>query len=222
MESCIATFQEKGLQKKHIICLAVTNQRETTIVWDANTGRPLHNAIVWGDTRTKDIVKALKQNPRCDSLISKTGLPISTYSAAVKLCWLLDNDAATKLAYDAGTLIFGTLDSWLIYKLNGDVEHDLVVTDTTNASRTGFMDLDTRAYDTELLDFYSTKDYEITKVRMPDIYPSSHVSAFGTVRHGIMAGIPITGCVGDQSAALIGHRGFAKGSAKSTYVLPKL
>ncbi|KAG9686769.1 glycerol kinase, partial [Aureobasidium melanogenum] len=130
---------------------------------------------------------------------------------------MLENVPAVKEAYQEGRLVFGTLDSWLIYKLNGGPERDLVVTDSTNASRTGFMDLSTRQYDRELLGFYATPDYDLSRVRMPFIHPSADPVAYGSVRGGSLDGIPITGCVGDQSAALIGHRGFSVGSAKATY-----
>lgn len=129
---------------------------------------------------------------------------------------MLENVPAVKEAYQEGRLVFGTLDSWLIYKLNGGSERDLVVTDSTNASRTGFMDLSTRQYDRELLGFYTTPQYDLSRVRMPSIHPSADPVAYGSVRGGSLDGIPITGCVGDQSAALIGHRGFSVGSAKAT------
>ncbi|KAH0334963.1 glycerol kinase, partial [Aureobasidium melanogenum] len=217
LDKCLNKFLEQGFRKDQITCLGVTNQRETTIAWDSTSGRPLYNATVWGDTRTKDMVTAAKKRHTHDDVVHKTGLPISTYSSALKLCWMLENVPAVKEAYQEGRLVFGTLDSWLIYKLNGGSERDLVVTDSTNASRTGFMDLSTRQYDRELLEFYTTPQYDLSRVRMPSIHPSADPVAYGSVRGGSLDGIPITGCVGDQSAALIGHRGFSVGSAKATY-----
>jgi len=162
------------------------------------------------------MVTAAKKWHKHDDVIRTTGLPISTYSSALKLCWMLENVSAVKDAYHEDRLVFGTLDTWLIYKLNGGPERDLVVTDSSNASRTGFMNLTTRQYDRELLDFYTTRQYDLSKVRMPSIHPSADPVAYGSVRGDLLDGIPITGCVGDQSAALIGHRGFSVGSAKAT------
>jgi glycerol kinase len=199
--------------------IGITNQRETTVVWDANTGEPLHNAIVWPDTRTAGIVRELRaRDPAAaDGLREKCGLPLSTYPSSVKLAWLMRNSARVREAYENKTLCFGTVDSWLVYRLNGGVAREggpIHVTDSTNASRTMFVDLRTLQYDDELFAFFGL---ERSRIRMPEIVPSSSATAFGALATGPLAGVPIAGCLGDQSAALVGQLGFSPGQAKNTY-----
>ena len=209
-------FVHLGYSKRDIKSIGITNQRETTVVWDSNTGEPLYNAVVWPDTRTKALVRDLKTRDGADSLTDLCGLPLSTYPSSVKLLWLLENVDAVKQAYEEGRLAFGTVDSWLIYKLNGGAQaaNPIHVTDSTNASRTMFMNLRTLQYDDKLLGFFGI---DKTKIRLPTIVPSSSNELFGRVAKGVLADVPIAGCLGDQSSALVGQCGFMPGQAKNTY-----
>ncbi|KAI2628828.1 glycerol kinase [Hypoxylon sp. NC1633] len=217
VESCIERAMEqftyKGYSKSQVKAVGITNQRETTVCWDKNTGEPLCNAVVWPDTRTKDIVRDLKTCPGAHQIPELCGLPLSTYPSSVKLVWLLQNNLDVRHAYEDGRLAFGTVDSWLIYRLNGK-EKNIHVTDTTNASRTMFMNLHTLQYDEKLLNFFGI---DRTKVALPKIVPSSDPEAFGSVAGGALAGVRIAGCLGDQSSALVGQCGFSAGQAKNTY-----
>lgn len=197
-----------------IKAIGITNQRETTVVWDTNTGEPLYNAIAWPDTRTKGLVRELKQKKGADELLEMTGLPLSTYPSSVKLVWLIEHVEAVRKAYEEGRLSFGTPDTWILYNLNGGKDRDVHVTDCTNASRTMFMNLHTVQYDDKLFDFFGL---DRKKLNMPKIVPSSSAEAFGSLSRGILAGVPIAGCLGDQSSALVGQQGFTPGSAKNTY-----
>ena len=205
---------DQGHDILDIKAIGVTNQRETTVVWDTNTGEPLHNAIAWPDTRTKGLVRELKSQMGADKLQEICGLPLSTYPSSVKLVWLLRNVREVRKAYDEGRLSFGTIDTWLLYHLNGGSAKNVHVTDATNASRTMFMNLWTIRYDDDLLRFFGL-DRE--KIRLPKIVPSSCPDSFGAMASGLLKGIRITGCLGDQSAALVGQQGFSPGSAKNTY-----
>lgn len=218
VEDCIdeATkqFTEQGWSVSQIKAIGITNQRETILCWDKYTGEPLGNAVVWPDTRTKDLVRELKMKQGAEMILEKTGLPLSTYPSSVKLMWLLRNDPAVKQSYDEKRLAFGTVDSWLIYKLNGGPKNNVHVTDTTNASRTMFIDLKTLKYDDELLSFF---EIDTEKVALPEIVPSSCPKMYGKIDSGVLAGVKICGCLGDQSAALVGQCGFQPGQAKNTY-----
>lgn len=207
-------FISKGYSKSQIKAIGITNQRETTVCWDKQTGEPLCNAVVWPDTRTSNLVRELKNRPKADKLLNLCGLPLSTYPSSVKLLWLIRNHEAVGKAYEESRLAFGTVDSWLIYRLNGGKEKNVHVTDSTNASRTMFMNLRTLKYDDELLNFFGI-DRE--KVALPKIVPSSCSESFGTVAKGALEGIKIAGCLGDQSSALVGQCGFSPGQAKNTY-----
>ncbi|KAK8084961.1 Actin-like ATPase [Apiospora hydei] len=197
VEECIEKATEKfvalGYLKSQIKAVGITNQRETTICWDKNTGEPLCQAVVWPDTRTKDLVRELKNRPGAEKLTELCGLPLSTYPSSVKLMWMIKHHGEVSKAYEESRLAFGTVDSWLIYKLNGGIEKNIHVTDTTNASRTMFMNLHTRQYDDQLLNFF---EIDPSKVALPKI---------------------IGGCLGDQSSALVGQCGFNAGQAKNTY-----
>ncbi|TDZ59815.1 Glycerol kinase [Colletotrichum trifolii] len=218
IEKAVAKFVAKGHSPSAIRGIGITNQRETTVLWDARTGEPLHNAVVWPDTRTTSLVRALRSRPGASRLPDLCGLPLSTYPSSVKLRWLLDNVPAVREAYDGGYLAFGTVDSWLIYRLNGGVARGqdaaVHVTDASNASRTMFMNLRTLQYDDELLSFFGI---DRSKIRLPKIVPSSDPTAFGKLRHGVLKNVPIAGCLGDQSSALVGQCGFSPGQAKNTY-----
>ena len=214
IEKATQQFLEQGHKKSDIKTIGITTQRETTICWDTKTGKPLHNAIVWPDTRTKSIVRELKGRKGADELKEICGLPLSTYPSSVKLLWLCRNVEAVKKAYDESRLSFGTVDTWLIYRLNGGKEAGVHVTDTTNASRTMFMNIHTLQYDDQLLDFFQLDRKNVT---LPKIVPSSDKEAFGKLAYGALKDIRITGCLGDQSAALVGQCGFEPGQAKNTY-----
>ncbi|KAF7593928.1 Glycerol kinase [Aspergillus hancockii] len=213
VEEAVKQFESSGYSRHDIKAVGITNQRETTVVWDHETGEPLCNAIVWTDTRSQAIVKELKKKPGASRLQHICGLPLSTYSSSSKLLWMLANVPKVKEAYERGTLAFGTVDTWLVYRLNGGHQANVYVSDPTNASRTMFMNLETLEYDNSLLDFFDIRG----SVRLPQIVPSSDTKAFGTISSGILAGVPIMGCLGDQSSALVGQKGFSPGMAKNTY-----
>ncbi|QIX01005.1 hypothetical protein AMS68_006522 [Peltaster fructicola] len=215
LEGALKTFEKDGRSRDSIKAIGITNQRETTVCWNIRTGKPLCNAIVWTDTRNAALARELKSKAGSDELQDICGLPITTYSSVTKLLWLLKNNEQVKKAYDAGNLAFGTIDTWLIYQLNG-IDKNVIVSDPTNASRTMFMDLRTLQYSDHMLDFFSY-EFDLRKIHMPRIVHSADPKAFGTVAAGPLQGVPITGCLGDQSAALVGQKGFEPGSAKNTY-----
>lgn len=204
----------EGHAASDIEAVGITNQRETTVVWDRETGEPLYNAIVWTDARSAELVRRLKRRLGSSELTALCGLPLSTYPSVAKLLWLLENVPKVKDAYDAGKLAFGTVDTWLVYKLNGGKAKNLFVTDPSNASRTMFMNLETLDYDEQLLDFFRL---DRDKIHLPNIVRSSDTSAYGVLASTSLKGTAITGCLGDQSAALVGQKGFSPGLAKNTY-----
>ena len=214
MEEATKAFVDMGHSVSAIRAIGITNQRETTLVWDSESGEPLYNAIAWPDTRTHSIVRELKEREGADKLTEVCGLPLSTYPSCVKLIWLLRNCDKVKQAYDQGRLAFGTVDTWLLYKLNGGPEKNVFVTDVTNASRTMFMNLHRLAYDDTNLAFF---ELDMQRLKLPSIVPSSDPKAFGSVSSGALKGVKITGCLGDQSAALVGQCAFTPGMAKNTY-----
>ncbi|KAL2866561.1 glycerol kinase [Aspergillus lucknowensis] len=214
IEEAMKTFLALGHSKSDIEAIGITSQRETTLCWDWETGEPLCHAIAWPDTRTKGLVRELKAQKGADELKNICGLPLSTYPSSVSLLWLIRNNEAVKQAYDEGRLTFGTVDSWLLFNLNGGPEGGHHVTDVTNASRTMFMNLETLDYDQRLLDFFGL---DRKKIRLPKIIPSSDPDGYGYIRSGPLEGVPITSCLGDQSAALVGHCAFTPGTAKNTY-----
>ncbi|KAI9806143.1 MAG: Glycerol kinase [Piccolia ochrophora] len=218
VDTCIEAATEDFVRKGHAVsdikAIGITNQRETVVLWDTETGKTLCDAIAWPDTRTSSLVRELKAKKGAEELQSLCGLPLSTYPSAVKLLWLLRNDDNVSKAYDAGRLTFGTIDTWLLFNLNGGMARNVHVTDATNASRTMFMNLFTLQYDETLLDFFQL---EKSKIKLPKIVPSSDAKEFGSIAYGPLKGRPITGCLGDQSSALVGQCGFRPGMAKNTY-----
>lgn len=162
------------------------------------------------------MARELKARPGSDKLQDVCGLPISTYPSVTKLLWLLKNNDKVRKVYEAGNLAFGTIDSWLAYKLNGGPDNNVFVSDPTNASRTMFMDIHTLKYSEQMLDFFSY-EFDMRKVHMPEIVQSADKTAYGKLSSGPLKGWPIMGCLGDQSAALVGQKGFEPGSAKNTY-----
>ena len=201
-----------GLHAGDLAAIGVTNQRETTIVWDARTGRPLHNAIVWQDTRTDTIASALERDGHGDTIRHKAGLPPATYFSGGKLQWLLENVDGLRESAERGDALFGTPDTWVVWNLTGGPDGGVHATDVTNASRTMLMDLETLEWDDELLALFG-----VPRAMLPTINPSSHATAYGvTVARGLPP-VPVTGVLGDQQAATVGQVCFAPGEAKNTY-----
>nr|CDJ80528.1 Carbohydrate kinase domain containing protein [Haemonchus contortus] len=212
VKECITKGVEKlenlGISADEIKSIGIANQRETTIVWDKETGKPLHNAIVWLDNRTSELADesiARTRTKSKDEFKEKTGLPIHPYFSALKLRWLMQNVEAVREAQENGRLLFGTVDTWLIWNLTG--EH---VTDVSNASRTLLLDLRKRKWSSELCDFF-----EVPSDILPTVKSSAEV--YGAIIEGPLKGFPIAGCLGDQQAAMVGHNCLGKGDTKNTY-----
>ncbi len=203
-----------GLRASDLAALGITNQRETTVVWDRRTGRPLYNAIVWQDTRTDRIAAALERDGRGDVIRRKAGLPPATYFSGGKIQWILENVDGVRAAAESGDAIFGNTDTWLLWNLTGGTDGGAHVTDVTNASRTMLMDLETLDWDDELLGLFG-----IPRRMLPRIRPSSDPAGYGTTRaRGPLDGeVPLTGDLGDQQAATVGQVCFSPGEAKNTY-----
>ena len=199
-----------SMNQDDIVAVGVTNQRETAMVWDKNTGEPVYNAIVWQDTRTDKIVKELGGGDD-DKYKAKAGLPLATYYTGPKVKWSLDNDEGAREKAEAGDLIMGNMDTWVIWNLTGGTDGGVHVTDVTNASRTMLMDLDTLAWDEGI-----AKDMGIPLSMLPEIKSSSEVYGEGRSQ-GLLAGVPIAGDLGDQQAATFGQAAFEVGMAKNTY-----
>jgi glycerol kinase len=196
--------------KKHsdITAVGITNQRETTIIWDRETGKPVYNAIVWQDRRTSSICADLKEKGHEPTIREKTGLLLDPYFSALKIAWILDNVSGVRVAAEQGRLAFGTVDSWLVWKLTGGKNH---VTDATNASRTLLFNIKTNDWDEDLL-----RLFDIPRSILPKVL--DNVGDFGTTSPALFEkSYPIKGVAGDQQAALIGQACFAKGMVKSTY-----
>jgi glycerol kinase len=202
-----------GLTASDLAALGVTNQRETTVVWDRRTGRPYYNAIVWQDTRTDRIASALDRDGRGAVIRQKAGLPPATYFSGGKIQWILENVPEVRAAAENGDAIFGNTDTWVIWNLTGGASGGVHVTDVTNASRTMLMNLETLDWDDELLGFFG-----IPRAMLPAIKPSSMPGGYGPVT-GIdgLRDVPLTGDLGDQQAATVGQVCFAPGEAKNTY-----
>jgi glycerol kinase len=209
-----AALNRAGLAASDLVALGITNQRETALVWDRRTGRPLYNAIVWQDTRTDRIAAALDRDGRGDAIRRKAGLPPATYFSAGKVQWILENVDGARAAAERGDAVFGTTDAWLLWNLTGGRDGGVHVTDVTNASRTMLMDLETLDWDDELLGFF-----DIPRRMLPEIRSSSSPQPYGTTRaSGPLGGeVAITGDLGDQQAATVGQVCFAPGEAKNTY-----
>uniref|UniRef100_A0A672J3B6 glycerol kinase n=2 Tax=Salarias fasciatus TaxID=181472 RepID=A0A672J3B6_SALFA len=213
MERTCEKLTQLNIDISNIKAIGVTNQRETTLVWDRRTGEPLYNAIVWLDLRTQSTVERLiSKTPgrNKNHLKHKTGLPISTYFSAVKLRWLLDNVPEVREAVESNRALFGTVDSWLIWCLTGGACGGVHCTDVTNASRTMLFNIHTLNWDPELCRYFGVP-MEI----LPRVRSSSEI--YGLMKSGALSGIPISGCLGDQSAALVGQMCFQDGQAKNTY-----
>jgi glycerol kinase len=202
-------LQKTGLKASDLAAVGITNQRETAVVWDKTTGKPVHNAIVWQDTRTDTICNELAKDGGQDRFRAKVGLPLATYFSGPKVKWLLENVEGLRAKAEAGDLAFGNIDTWCLWNLTGGVDGGLHITDVTNASRTMLMNLETLDWDPEIL-----KIMGIPKAMLPQIRPSSEV--YGKCV-GDLAGIPIAGDLGDQQAAIFGQTCYSVGEAKNTY-----
>lgn len=203
-EVMIGALHESGIQPADIAAIGVTNQRETTVVWDKSTGKPVYNAIVWQDTRTDILCNELAKDGGQDRLREKTGLPLATYFSGPKIKWILDNVDGARVKAEKGELAFGNIDSWIIWNLTG-----VHVTDVTNASRTLLMNLHTLDWDTDILNLLN-----IPRAILPEIRSSSEIYGAAKI---ILEGVPVAGDLGDQQAALFGQTCFSAGEAKNTY-----
>lgn len=199
------------LNKDNLVAVGITNQRETTLVWDRTTGKPVYNAIVWQDTRTQKIVDELGGDVGPDRYKDRVGLPLATYFSGPKVKWILDNVEGARERAEAGDLVMGTMDTWVLWNLTGGVNGGVHVTDVTNASRTMLMDLRTLDWDPEI-----AADMGIPMSMLPEIRSSAEVYGVGRVQ-GLLAGVPIAGILGDQQAATFGQACFETGMAKNTY-----
>lgn len=202
-------LQKANLTTKDLAAVGITNQRETTVIWNRRTGKPYYNALVWQDTRVGNTVNELSKDGGSDRFRDKTGLPLATYFSGLKIKWLLDNVPNLRTDAERGEALFGNMDTFIIWNITGGVNGGLHLTDVTNASRTQLMNLGTLAWDDEILEILN-----IPKGILPEIRSSSEVYGEAT---GVLAGVPIAGDLGDQQAALVGQTCFAPGEAKNTY-----
>jgi glycerol kinase len=210
-EVITSALKQANILGSDLAAIGITNQRETTVAWDVTTGRPLHNAIVWQDTRTADYLATFSQEVRAE-ITHKTGLAIAPYFAGSKMRWLIKNSPAVQSAIAAGTARFGTIDTWLLWNLSGGVRSGVHFTDVTNASRTLLMNLETLQWDEQLLE-----QFEIPRSVLPEIKSSSEIYG-ATDPHGPLgSAVPIAGILGDQHAAMVGQVCFARGESKTTY-----
>lgn len=203
------SIELSGISPREIHCIGITNQRETTVIWNKKTGKPIYNAIVWQCRRTASYCNELENNGYSNMINEKTGLTIDAYFSATKIKWILDNVSGARKMAEEGDLLFGTIDTWLIWNLTRGRVH---VTDYTNASRTMLFNINTLKWDDELLSIF-----DIPKNMLPDVKPSSYI--FGYTDKDMLSSseIPITGCAGDQQASLFGQKCFDIGDVKNTY-----
>ena len=209
-EVIAGAMQQKGIRSKDLAAIGITNQRETTILWNRKTGEPAANALVWQDTRTDDFVEEFSRDGGQDRFRAKTGLPLATYFSGLKIRWLLSNIPGLREKAEAGEILFGNVDTFLVWKLTGGPDGGIHATDATNASRTQLMNLETLSWDAEILAAFG-----IPAQILPQIRSSSEI--YGEARLAPIEGVPIAGILGDQQAALVGQACFEKGEAKNTY-----
>jgi glycerol kinase len=203
-------MQQRAFRPKDLAAIGITNQRETTILWNRKTNHAVYNAIVWQDTRVEDYVAEFTRDGGQDRFRAQTGLPLATYFSGLKIRWILNNVKGARELADSGDLLFGNVDSYLVWKLTGGPNGGIHVTDVTNASRTQLMDLHTLTWDKALL-----KIFDIPEAILPKIVSSSEV--YGPVKLPSIEGVPVAGILGDQQAALVGQTCFDSGQAKNTY-----
>lgn len=205
-----SAMEANGLRLSDLAAIGITNQRETVVIWNKKTGKPIHNAIVWQDTRVAASVAQYAKQGGQDRYRAKTGLPLATYFSGLKIRWILDHVANARAQAESGALLAGTVDSFLIWKLTGGAQGGVHVTDVTNASRTQLMNLATLQWDAEIL-----RDFDIPIQVLPKIVSSSET--YGEAQLPEIQGVPIAGVLGDQQAALVGQACFKTGEAKNTY-----
>lgn len=204
-------LSKADLTRHDIAAIGITNQRETAVVWDKNTGEPVYNAIVWQDTRTQNIVDRLAADGGTERFKSTVGLPLATYFSGTKIVWILENVEGARERAERGDLLFGTTDTWVLWNLTGGVDGGVHATDVTNASRTLFMDLETLSWREDILDVFG-----VPLSMMPEIRSSSEV--YGQAESSsLLRETPIAGILGDQQAATFGQAAFERGEAKNTY-----
>jgi glycerol kinase len=203
-------MQRRGLHPQDLAAIGITNQRETTVVWNRKTGKPVYNAIVWQDTRVDDAVAEFSRDGGQDRFRKKTGLPLATYFSGLKIRWILNNVAGIRKSAEAGDVLFGNVDSFLVWNLTGGPQGGIHITDVSNASRTQLLDLRTLKWDEEILNLFG-----IPESMLPQIRSSSE--EYGVARIPAVRDVPIAGILGDQQAALFGQTCFVRGEAKNTY-----
>jgi glycerol kinase len=204
-------LSKANITRHNVKAVGITNQRETAVVWDKNTGEPVYNAIVWQDTRTQSIVDRLAADGGVERFKPVVGLPLATYFSGTKIVWILENVDGARERAEAGDLLFGTTDSWVLWNLTGGVDGGIHVTDVTNASRTLFMDLETLEWRDDILEAFG-----VPKSMLPEIKSSSEV--YGTVHtSSLLREVPVAGILGDQQAATFGQAAFDAGESKNTY-----
>ncbi|TFC92122.1 MULTISPECIES: glycerol kinase GlpK [Cryobacterium] len=206
-----SALAKANLTRHDIAAVGITNQRETAVVWDRRTGIPVYNAIVWQDTRTQPIVDRLAADGGVDRFKATVGLPLATYFSGTKIVWILENVEGAREKAEAGDLMFGTTDTWVLWNLTGGLEDGVHATDVTNASRTMFMDLKTLQWDDEIL-----AAFNVPRSMLPEIRSSSEVYGVAS-GHSLLRETPISGILGDQQAATFGQAAFDQGEAKNTY-----
>ncbi len=203
-------LDSRGLQSSDLAAVGITNQRETTIVWERRNGEPVGNAIVWQDTRVAEQVAQMAREGGQDRFRAKTGLPLSTYFSGLKLRWILESVPEAREKALAGELLFGTVDTFLVWNLTGGSQGGVHATDVTNASRTQLLNINTLDWDEDLL-----KAFSIPRVMLPEVRSSSEI--YGSAVLPVIAGVPVSGILGDQQAALVGQACFRPGDVKNTY-----
>ncbi|RZT57430.1 glycerol kinase [Microcella alkaliphila] len=206
-----SALSKANLTRHSIAAVGITNQRETAVVWDRNTGEPVYNAIVWQDTRTQPIVDRLAADGGVERFKKTVGLPLATYFSGTKIVWILENVEGARAKADAGDLMFGTTDTWVLWNLTGGTDGGVHATDVTNASRTMFMDLETLSWDHSILEAF-----DVPASMLPEIRSSSEV--YGHVHSSsLLREVPVAGILGDQQAATFGQAAFDPGESKNTY-----
>jgi glycerol kinase len=210
-EVITGALKQADILGSDLAAIGITNQRETTVAWDVKTGHPLHNAIVWQDTRTSDYLSTFDAKT-VDAITFTTGLPVAPYFSGSKMHWLIENSPAVQSAISAGTARFGTVDSWLLWNLSGGTQGGVHYTDVTNASRTLLMNLETLQWDDQLL-----KQFNVPRSVLPEIKSSSETYAMTDPHGPFGSAVPIAGILGDQHAAMVGQVCFERGESKTTY-----
>ena len=203
-------MQQRGFRAEDLAAIGITNQRETTVLWNRKTGKSVYNAIVWQDTRVERDVAEFSRQGGQDRFRKKTGLPLATYFSGLKIRWILNNVPGVRELAESGDVLFGNIDSYLVWKLTGGQQGGIHITDVTNASRTQLLNLETLSWDQEMLGIY-----DIPGKMLPEIRSSSEV--YGLAQIDVMKDVPIAGILGDQQAALFGQTCFKPGEAKNTY-----